>query len=145
MEKETHYRKLENMYLVAPCNKYYSPTIKINEGRAEITIPISEKFFHANNATHGSVYFKAADDAAWFSANSLELDYFLFTANFTIYLLKPIISGHLKAIGKVVYKGKNNFIAESVLYNSKGDQIGRGSGSFIKTKVRLREVNTYSI
>ena len=62
-----HYRKLERMYLSAPVNDivYKGITIEISDGKAELSLQIDPKFFHAANAIHGSVYFKMLDDAAF--------------------------------------------------------------------------------
>ncbi len=62
-----HFRKLERMYSLAPINRYFNPKILVDAGYAEICIPIRPEFHHAANAVHGSVYFKAMDDAAFFA------------------------------------------------------------------------------
>ena len=72
---EDHYRKLENMYLLAKSQQVYydSLTIEISEKRAELSLTVSDKYFHALNAIHGSVYFKLLDDASFFAVNSISL------------------------------------------------------------------------
>jgi acyl-coenzyme A thioesterase PaaI-like protein len=79
---EEHYRTLEKMYASAPCNGYYAPEIHVSHGNAEVVIPVQPKFFHAAGATHGSVYFKALDDAAFFAVSSLVTDVFALTVSF---------------------------------------------------------------
>ncbi len=135
--KAAHYRKLENMYLAAPINAFYSPGIRISHGEAEITIPVKPEFFHAAAAVHGSVYFKLLDDAAFFAVNSLIEEHFALTASFTTYLLRPISEGTMKATGKVVYAGARSFIAESVVVDGDGKEIARGSGNFVMSKIKL--------
>jgi uncharacterized protein (TIGR00369 family) len=137
--KEEHYRKLENMYHTANCNVYYSPKMKISEAKAEITIPILPKLFHAAHAAHGSVYFKILDDSAYFAANSLVDDVFLLTANFNIFITRPISTGRMKAIGEVVNTTKNQFISQAVVYNSDNKEIGRGTGLYVRGKSPLNE------
>jgi uncharacterized protein (TIGR00369 family) len=132
-----HLRKLEHMYLMAPINAFYSPRISISHGEAEITIPVKPDFFHAADAVHGSVYFKLLDDAAFFAVNSLIEDYFALTASFMTYLLRPISEGTMKATGKVVHVGARSFIGESVVVDSVGKEIARGSGNFVMSKIRL--------
>jgi len=132
-----HCRKLEQMYLVAPINSFYSPEIWISQGEAEITIRVKPEFFHAADAVHGSVYFKLLDDAAFFAVNSLIEEYFALTASFTTYLLRPISEGIMKASGKVVYTGGRSFIAESVVVDDEGQEIARGNGSFVTSKIKL--------
>ncbi len=137
MSDETHYRKLENMYHAAPCNAYYTPKLTISEGAAEIIIPIKESLYHPGGAVHGSAYFKALDDAAFFSVNSLVEDVFVLTASFNLYFIRPIASGEMKAIGKVVSATGHQYIAEAVLHDSKGREIARGSGVFVRSKIAL--------
>jgi len=132
-----HYTKLEQMYLTAPINAFYSPRIRISHGETVIRIPVKPEFFHAADAVHGSVYFKLLDDAAFFSVNSLIEDYFALTASFTTYLLRPISEGTMKATGKVVYAGARSFIAESVVVDGEGKEIARGSGNFVISKIKL--------
>ena len=63
MGKDLHFRALENTYLSAPINRFYSPTINDADGEASIEIAITEDLFHAAGAIRGSVYFKVLDDA----------------------------------------------------------------------------------
>lgn len=142
-DSKTHFRNLENMYQAAPLNDYYSPVMTVSEGGAEISIDIDKKFFHAGQAVHGSVYFKMLDDAAFFAANSLESEVFVLTTSFTTYLTKPISSGKMLAVGKVVNKNRTQFIAEAVVYNEKGKEIGRGNGIFVRSKNKLSDVDGY--
>jgi len=67
---ESHFRKLEQTYLAAPTNQYYKPRVHIAEGEAEIVITVDPRFYHAADAVHGSVYFKALDDAAFLTSTS---------------------------------------------------------------------------
>ncbi len=139
MTNEAHFRKLENMYHNALCNAYYEPKMSISEGETEVIIPIKPEFFHAAGATHGSVYFKAMDDSAFFAVSSLVEDVFVLTSTFNIYLTRPINSGNMRAAGKVVSQTRTQFIAESVVYNDEDKEIARGSGIFVKSKFPLSE------
>lgn len=130
---EDHYRKLERMYLSAPLNDFYRPTIRVDRARSEITVPVNEHLFHAAGAVHGSAYFKMLDDAAWFAVNSLVTDEFVLTTTFNVYLTRPVSSGLLRSVGQVVNEGRTRWIAEAVVYDSEGRDVGRGSGSFVKS------------
>jgi len=143
MNKDKHYLALENMYLAAPINTIYKPRINILEGLSEIEIELNEGYFHAAGAVHGSVYFKMLDDSAFFAANSLEREVFVLTTSFTVYLTRPVSSGSMRAVGKVVNSTKSQFIAESVAYNSEGKEIARGSGVFVRGKFKLGEALGY--
>jgi uncharacterized protein (TIGR00369 family) len=139
MPSEQHYRRLENMHHHASCNRAYYHGIKmtVSEGRAEITLPVREEYFHAAKAVHGFVYFKLLDEAGFFAANSLVEDVFVLTSDFHINLLRPVSTGLLRAAGAVVHAGKSQILAEAVLYNAEGKQIARGSGTFVKGSTRL--------
>lgn len=132
-----HYRKLERMYLSAPINGFFRPTIEIEEGRAVITNPVREELFHAAGAVHGSAYFKVLDDAAWFAVNSLVTDVFVLTTMFTTYLTRPVTSGTLRSVGEVANVGRTQWLAESVVFDADGREVGRGSGTFVKSRSPL--------
>jgi uncharacterized protein (TIGR00369 family) len=134
MPNDQHFRRLENMHHAAACNRAYYPDLRIaiSEGKAEITLPVHERYFHAAKAVHGFVYFKLLDEAGFFAANSLVEDVFVLTTDYHTNLLRPVSSGTLRATGQVVHQSKNQILAEAVLYNAEGKQIARGSGTFVK-------------
>ena len=143
MSTQDHYRALESMYQAAPINQIYRPVMEVGEGVATIEIALSEQFHHSAGAVHGSVYFKMLDDAAFFAANSLEFEVFVLTTAFTTYLTRPVASGTLRACGRVVHSNRSQFIAESIVYDSEGKEIGRGNGIFVRSKNRLVEAKGY--
>jgi uncharacterized protein (TIGR00369 family) len=145
MGNEEHYRALEKMYASAPCNGYYTPTMHISHGTAELVIPIQEEFFHTAGATHGSVYFKALDDAAYFAVSSLVTDRVVLTVSFTIHILRPISEGEMRARGGMVLSSGHLYVAESTISDSRGREIARGSGNFIKSKIKLSLETGYQI
>jgi uncharacterized protein (TIGR00369 family) len=143
MTDPTHYRALERMYLAAPLNAYFKPRIHIGHEQAEIDMDVREDFHHAAGAVHGAVYFKMLDDAAFFAANSVETEVFVLTTAFTTYLTRPISSGRMVAVGRVVNRNKTQIVAESVVRNADGVEIGRGSGLFVRAKTKLADLPTY--
>lgn len=138
-----HFRKLERMYLAAPVNQHYRPQLSVSEGQATITMEVDASFFHAAGALHGSVYFKALDDAAFFAVNSLVEKFFVLTVSFNIYLLRPVTEGTLRAEGVVTSASRNLFVAESALYLGGDRQVARGSGTFKRSRMLLSEVEVY--
>ena len=137
----THFKKLERMYLQANVNTmvFNSTSCNIKEGEAEIGLTISEKYFHALGAAHGSVYFKLLDDACFFAVQSLVEDVFVLTTSFNINLIRPVNQGLIKAVGKLKYTSKEIFVAEANLYNYEGKEIGFGTGNFTRSKIVLSE------
>jgi len=141
---DEHFRRLERMYHGAPINRFFEPVIHISEGRAEITMAIKPDFFHAANAVHGSVYFKALDDSAFFAANSLVSDVFVLTVTYTVYLTRPISEGEMRASGRVVHCSKNLIIADAELLDSSDRQIARGTGTFMRSQIPLSPAIGYA-
>ena len=136
MTNQLHYTSLENMYLAAPINQYYQPTIQVSEGQAKIMIDLKESMHHSAGMVHGSVYFKMLDDAAFFAANSLEDEFFVLTSSFTTYLTRPITLGSFTSIGNVVNRTRTQWIVESIAYHQ-GKEVARGSGIFVRSKMKL--------
>ena len=139
MSNEEHFRKLERMYLGAPVNAYFAPTIHISRGETQVTIHVRPEFFHAAGAVHGVVYFKLLDDSSFFAANSLVEDVFVLTVSYNVYFTRPVFKGALSAKGKVVQASARLLIAESVILDSDGNEAGRGSGTFMRSNISLTE------
>lgn len=144
MSRNPHFASLERMYLAAPINTFYRPTIAVLEGESTIEIDVSTDLFHSGGAVHGSVYFKMLDDAAFFATSSLEREFFVLTTSFTTYLTRPVSSGRLRSVGRVVNRNRSQFIAEAIVYDVKNHEIGRGNGIFVRSKSLLTSVVGYA-
>lgn len=144
MQYKSHFERLISMYAAAPINDIYNPILEVSEGEATINIQLDSKYHHSAGGVHGSVYFKMLDDAAFFAANSLETEFFVLTTSFTTYITRPVANGIMHAVGKVVNKNKTQFIAESVVYDSEGKEIGRGNGVFVRGKFPLLDAAGYA-
>lgn len=136
-----HFRKLERMYLGANFNKelYETSTITISEGRCSIGLEVSDKYFHALGAIHGSVYFKMLDDAAFFAVSSLVENNFVLTTSFNLNFIKPVSDGRLRAFGEIRFKSEKLFIATATLFNNLGKEVAFGTGNFVRSRVVLTE------
>ena len=136
-QRAAHCRKLESMYLAAPCNEYYEPGIRISEGEAEIVIPVQEKFLDAGGSVHGSVYHRAMNDAALSAVSSVVPKELVSSTGFDIQLSRSIAEGELIARARVVGISEEHCLAEAVLVNGEGEELGRGGGAFVKTETPL--------
>lgn len=134
---DEHFRRLERMYHGAPINRFFRPVIRVSNGATELDVPLRPDFFHAAHAVHGSVYFKALDDAAFFAVSSVVPDVFVLTASFNIYLTRPVIEGTLLATGRVVHRTRTLFLAEAELRDEQQRLVARGSGSFMRSTIAL--------
>ena len=132
------------MYIAAPCNEVFRPRITISEGAAVVAFAGGPHLHHAGRAVHGSNYFKLMDDAAFFAVNSLVKDVFVLTVTFNIHLLRPISEGEMVATGSIVSAGRTVWVAEATLSDDRGRQLGRGSGTFMRSRHALSETMGYS-
>lgn len=142
---ELHYRALERLYHSAPINRKFDSKLEIvGEGRSRLTFTVSEEDYHAAGAAHGTIYFKMLDDAAFYAANTLATDRFLLTTSFNLHFTKPVRSGQVVAEGRWVSGKRRVFVAESRLIDSEGDEIGRGTGTFMRSRIALSSLDGYS-
>jgi len=132
-----HYRKLERLYAAAPISQWYGATIAIAEGQAEVRIATRAEFYHAAHAVHGSVYFRALDDAAFFAVNSRVREVLVLTVSFTVHFARPVTGGELRAVGRLLHGSGRLFLAEAELLDSDGQLLARGSGVFTRSAIAL--------
>lgn len=141
---ELHYRALERLYATAPVNSLFASRLEIaGEGRSRILFDITQDVFHAAGAAHGTVYFKMLDDAAFYAANSLATDRFLLTTSFNLHFTKPVREGRVTAEGRWVSGRKRVFVAEARLIDGEGEEIGRGTGTFMRSRIALSSLPGY--
>ena len=114
------------------------------EGRARIAFDITEDVFHAAGAAHGTIYFKMLDDAAFYAANTLVTDRFLLTTSFNLHFTKPVRIGRVVAEGRWISGRRRVFVAESRLVDAEGDEIGRGTGTFMRSRIALSGLPGYA-
>jgi len=135
-----HFRKLARMYLSAPVTKLYGiKDIVINSGEAQIEWMVDQKFFHAADGLHGSVYFRLLDDAAFFASNSLESHFFVLTASFEIKMFMPVSSGILMASGIAKALDTRSYWGESKLFDQESKLLATGKGKFVISNIPLQE------
>ena len=142
---ELHYRALERLYISAPINEKFASKLEIpGEGLSRLTFTIDEAVFHAAGAAHGTIYFKMLDDAAFYAANTLATDRFLLTTSFNLHFTKPVRAGEVVAEGRWVSGKRRVFVAESRLIDAEGDEIGRGTGTFMRSRIALSSLDGYT-
>ncbi len=140
-----HWRALESLYASAPVNRLFDSELTITgEGTAQIAFTVDESCFHAAGAAHGTVYFKMLDDAAFYAANTLITDRFLLTTAFNLHFTKPVRAGRVVAEGRWVSGRKRVLVAESRLVDAEGEEIGRGTGTFMRSRIALSGLPGYA-
>ena len=142
---ELHWRALEGLYASAPINQLFRSQLTVTgAGRARIVFPVEQSAFHAAGAAHGTIYFKMLDDAAFYAANPLVTDRFLLTTAFNLHLSKPIRGGIVTAEGHWVSGRRRVLVAESRLLDEEGEEVGRGTGTFMRSRIALSGLAGYS-
>ncbi|MEM7690390.1 MAG: PaaI family thioesterase [Pseudomonadota bacterium] len=140
-----HHRALERLYASAPINQTFASRLEITgEGASRIHFDVTEEVYHAAGAAHGTIYFKMLDDAAFYAANTLSTDSFLLTTSFNLNFTKPVRVGPVVAEGRWVSGKRRVFVAESRLVDEEGEEIGRGTGTFMRSRIALSGLPGYS-
>ena len=141
---QAHFRALEALYAAAPINQLFESVLEIPEpGIARIRFQVDPRFFHAAGAAHGTSYFKMLDDAAFYAANSLITDRFLLTTQFNLLLTKPLSEGPVVAEGRWVSGQRRVFVAEARLIDAQGEEVARGTGTFMRSRIPLTSLPGY--
>ena len=139
-----HHRALERLYASAPINQTFDSRLEIpGEGTSRIHFVVTPAVYHAAGAAHGTIYFKMLDDAAFYAANTLSTDFFLLTTSFNLNFTKPVRAGRVLAEGRWVSGKRRVFVAESRLVDEEGDEIGRGTGTFMRSRIALSGLPGY--
>ena len=84
------------------------------------------------------------DDAAFYAANTLVTDRFLLTTSFNLHFSKPVRLGEVVAEGRWISGRRRVLVAESVLVDSEGEEIGRGTGTFMRSRMALSGLEGYA-
>jgi uncharacterized protein (TIGR00369 family) len=140
-----HWRALEGLYASAPVNALFASRLDIvEEGRARIAFDVQERHYHAAGAAHGTIYFKMLDDAAFYAANTLVTDRFLLTTSFNLHFTRPVRVGPVIAEGRWISGRRRVLVAESRLVDADGEEIGRGTGTFQRSRISLSGLAGYA-
>lgn len=140
-----HWRALEGLYASAPVNSLFASSLTITgEGMARIAFDVDERCYHAAGAAHGTIYFKMLDDAAFYAANTLVTDKFLLTTSFNLHFSRPVKAGRVIAEGRWISGRRRVLVAESRLLDAEGEEIGRGTGTFQRSRIALSGLPGYA-
>ena len=140
-----HWRALEGLYSSAPINQLFASKLTITgDGQSRIEFIVDESCYHAAGAAHGTVYFKMLDDAAFYAANTLVTDRFLLTTGFNLHFSRPVRKGPVVAEGRWVSGRRRVLVAEARLIDADGEEIGRGTGTFMRSRMALSGLGGYA-
>ena len=144
-EQTAHFESLASLYAAAPINNLFDSRLTITTaGESRIDFNVRAKDFHAAGAAHGTIYFKMLDDAAFYAANSLVTDRFLLTTQFNLLFTRPIKEGPITAYGRWVSGRRRVYVADARLVDADGEEVGRGTGTFMRSNFPLIDLPGYS-
>ena len=83
------------------------------------------------------------DDAAFYAANTLATDRFLLTTSFNLHFTKPVRASKVVAEGRWISGRRRVLVAEARLVDSSGEEIGRGTGTFMRSRIALSSLPGY--
>lgn len=139
-----HMRGLERLYAAAPINGMFNSSLTIAAvGTSRIAFDVEGSHFHAAGAAHGTIYFKMLDDAAFYAVNTLVEDVFILTTAFNLLMERPVPAGPLVAEGRFVSGRRRLFVGESTLTTADGEEVARGTGTFMRSKIALADLPGY--
>lgn len=125
-------------------NRLFTSRLTITgAGRSRIDFIVDETVHHAAGAAHGTLYFKMLDDAAFYAANTLVTDRFLLTTSFNLHFTRPVRKGPVVAEGRWISGKRRVLVAEARLIDEEGEEIGRGTGTFMRSRIALSGLPGY--
>lgn len=141
---DRHLRALERLYAAAPINGLYRSHLSLEPGKSRLEFEVAPDHFHAAGAAHGTIYFKMLDDAAFYAVNTAVEDVFILTTAFNLHMERPLPAGPVVAEGRMVSGRRRLFVGESWLMTEDGEEIARGTGTFMRSKIPLATLPGYA-
>ena len=139
---EQRLRNLEQAYLDNPEYQLRDPGIRISEGEADIVLPLRNEDIRPSGAVLDAVCFRLMNDAAVNAICSLGEPGTILTGEFSVKLTHAVASGDLIARGRYVGKAGNNYLADAMLTDSEGRELGRGEGVFFEGTTNISSPDT---
>ena len=121
---------MENAYLAARSNELLDLGIRISEGEADIVIPLREDVSSDRGNVLDALCISIMNDAAYYAVNSLVGHAPVATVSFNASLTRAHPAGDLLARGRFVGMSADRYLADSILTDSAGTEVGRGEGEF---------------
>lgn len=142
--QQDHIRRLERMYHNANTNALIPANLDIvDRGRAELKMPIDERYLQAGQAVHGMLYFKAMDEVAFYAAQSLVTDMMLLTESMNIHFTRPLFMGTMHADAQVIKTGRTVHIVEARVSDEQGRLSSFATATFMPGRLPLGDIDDY--
>lgn len=138
-KESVHFEKLERMHKRGASSAEFKSSAQVSSGSAEVTVRVQKKHLNAVGVVDSAVYYKALSDAAGLAVASLIKDALVVGVSFNTIITHPVDRGSLTAKASFLTEADELFLAEAILTDKDGQEVGRGRGSFMKTTAALNE------
>lgn len=102
------------------------------EGNAVVELPYNPALDHALGGIHGGIYATLLDSAGWFTAAAAhEESCWVATSEMSLHLLAPVEQTSLRAVGRLLKRGKRQDVAEAHLYDGQERLVAHATGTFV--------------
>ncbi len=124
---------IRNFEEITPISRFFGMKLSFNNDySANVDLPYNPNLDHSLGGIHGGVYFTLLDTAGWFTAAMAhDLDCWVATSEMSMHLLEPAKGTALRAVGRLLKKGKRQNIVEMFLYDENERLVGHATGTFI--------------
>lgn len=107
----------------------------IQEGYAELTLPIDDKLLQSANMVHGGVFSVLIDSVIGTAIRSvLDEDTISVTAEMNINYFRPATKGMLRATGKVLNAGRTLAVGIGDIFDENGKLLATGRATYVVKK-----------
>jgi uncharacterized protein (TIGR00369 family) len=108
----------------------------LDDGKSCLELPVRESLLQRYDNVHGGILAMLADSAmstALFT--KIDQSELISTIELKVNYIRPGVCETLVADGKVVHKGKNIAVCQSVIINGQGKQVIVATGTFMIKKI----------
>ena len=125
--------ELLHMFKGVPIARFLGMSLSYtDEGNAVVDLPYNPNLDHALGGVHGGVYATMLDTAGWFTAAAThDVSCWMATAEMSVHFLAPVERTSLRAVGRLLKRGRRQDVAEMNLYDGEGRLVGHATGTFI--------------
>jgi uncharacterized protein (TIGR00369 family) len=112
----------------------------VEEGHVVLEFEASEKHHQPNGVVQGGVLTAVADAAMGMAGMTVqEIGWANTTIELKINFIRPVISGNVKAEGRVIKAGKTVIFVESTVLNAEGKVAAKATSSVLAFQLPARE------
>jgi hypothetical protein len=129
---EARLRRLEKSYLEGPAKAMRGVGIRLAEGEADIVLPPSKTNIDGVGGVSDALCYRLMSDSSIQAVGSLFEGNTVLTSEFSFTLTHAKPSGELVARGRYIGRAGKHYLADTMLTDADGTELGRGEGIFFE-------------